>query len=412
MLLATGLNHASAGVALRERVAFARDNIPQALVALQQLGCEESLILSTCNRTEVYALAPEMGVAGVQQFLRQGHGLSPGEVERHFYAYTGLPVADHLFRVAASLDSMVLGEAEILGQVKEAYDLARAAGSAKKILNGLFQRSFAVAKRVRTETSLGELPVSVASVAVGLVRRIFPPSESKTVLLLGAGQVAEAALRHFKSEERARIIVCSRSLEHASSTAATYAAESYGLEDLGACLERADVVLCSLAVERTLISREMLAGLKRPRRGRPIFFIDLGVPRNVEAGITEMEDVYLYDMDDLQHHAAENIARREKIRVECEPFIASGVREFETWWNSLDHHDLIGELKSRGESLILAEHAKTARKLQHLSPADHEEILHLCRRLLGKALHHPIRSLKAGGKEARGWRHFFFGDEG
>ena len=268
-----------------------------------------------------------------------------------------------------------------------------------------------MAKRVRTETSLGELPVSVASVAVSLVRRIFPPSEPKTVLLLGAGQVAEAALRHFKSEERVRIIVCSRNLEHAARSAAAYAAESYGLEDLGACLERADVVLCSLAVERTLINSGLLAGMKRLRCGRPLFFIDLGVPRNVEADITEFEDVYLYDMDDLQHHAAENIAQREKIRTECEPLIESGVREFETWWNSLDHHELIGELKSRSESLILDEVAKTEKRLQHLSPADHEEILHLCRRLMGKALHHPIRSLKAGGKEARGWRHFFFGDE-
>lgn len=412
ILQATGLNHRSASLPLREKVAVGMIELPRALEQLMRHGLSEGLILSTCNRTEIYSVQQDESEPFREYFLQE-HGISEHDFDRYFYRHRDDLAAGHLFRVASSLDSMVLGEAEVLGQVKRAYQTASEAGTVGKILNGLFQRSFAVAKRVRHQTRLGQLPTSVGSVAAKLVKQIFGANQPQAIMMLGAGEIAEATLRYLRDEaSRVELTVCNRTLDKAVQLAAAHGGIARPLEEMDLGLDRADIIICSLSCESPVISRERIAALPGIHSGRPKFFIDLGVPRNIAPEISEFEDVYLYDMDDLKRIAEENLEARAKLVEECEPYIAAGLEEFQHWIQGLDSHALIGEVHTWRDSLLDDELSRCLRRIPELGDRERAEIRAFGKRLLGKALHHPLRALREERRESDTpfWKKFFFGD--
>jgi glutamyl-tRNA reductase len=414
-LLAWGVNHKSAPVELREKVAFHSSELPQALHQLSENGFEESMILSTCNRTEIYVSSKEeKNITDLRDFIIQSRQVKSQEVDLISKEYENIEVADHLFRVVASLDSMVIGEPEIVAQVKTAYQAAKEDGKVGKLLNNLIQRSFNVAKRIRTETELSAKPTSVGAVGANLAMQIFGTQDTHNILIMGAGEMAEVSLKNIMGQaEQVSIKVCNRSLENAEALAKEYGAEAVGLDNLEKVWCWADIVICSLGtMHEQLINKAFMKGVVRKRSDRPLFIIDLGVPRNVDPKIRVYEDVFLYDMDDLQRSADQNLKHRESLLESCEPYIQEGLEDFELWWRSLDNQVVISEIMKRNEVLIQEELQKSQKKLGDLNPEQIDELEYLLRRVLKKAMHPQIHSLRNKAHQTQhkmSWRDFFFG---
>lgn len=414
-LLAWGVNHKSAPVELREKVAFHSSELPQALHQLSENGFEESMILSTCNRTEIYVSSKEdKSITDLRDFIIESRQVKSQDVDYISKEYENIEVADHLFRVVSSLDSMVIGEPEIVSQVKSAYQLAKEDGKVGKLLNNLIQRSFNVAKRIRTETELSSKPTSVGAVGANLAMQIFGTQDTHNILIMGAGEMAEVSLKNIIGQaEQVSIKVCNRSLDKAEALAQEYGAEAVGLDDLEKVWCWADIVICSLGtMHDQLINRSFMKGVVRKRSDRPLFIIDLGVPRNVDPAIREFDDIFLYDMDDLQRSADQNLKHRESLIESCEPYIQEGLEEFELWWRSLDNQVVISEIMKRNESLIQEELQKSQKKLGELNPEQKDELEYLLRRVLKKAMHPQIHSLRNKAHHSHhkmSWRDFFFG---
>ena len=326
-----GLNHRTAPVELRERLAFSNGELPVALRQVRDfLRIPECVILSTCNRVELYAALPELdgNEARLKQFLSIFHKLDPGFVGDRFYWYLQPDSVRHLFRVAAGLESMVLGESEILGQVKEAYEMADSMGCVGRIFHPLFQASLRTGKEIRSKTKIGHGAVSVSSVSVELARKIFQDLTTKTILLMGTGQMGEATLQSLKGQGAGKILVANRSPERAIPLAQAVGGEVVRLPELSAALLTADIVICSTAANEYLLTQSQIQRIMEERQGRTLCFIDISVPRNLDPQIGELEKVYLYDIDDLEEIASANRRMRLNEVTTCAAIIEAQLQNF------------------------------------------------------------------------------------
>ncbi|OOG48810.1 glutamyl-tRNA reductase [Rhodanobacter sp. C06] len=393
-LIALGLNHLTAPVTLREQVAFDPEATAAALHELQQEpGVEEAMILSTCNRTELY-----VGVAaGAEQlplaWLSRHHRLTPGKLDEFLYRHDEQDAARHLFRVATGLDSMVLGEPQILGQVKDAYQLARDAHTLKAPLDRLLQHTFAVAKRVRTETRLGAHTVSVAFTAVRLAEQVFADLREACVLLIGAGDTIELAARHLADKQARRLIVANRTLETAQDLAGRYGGYAIALADLPQHLAEADVVIASTAARQPVVTRAMVEQALATRRRKPMFMVDIAVPRDIEPAVAELPDVYLYGIDDLQQVIDDNRRSRAAAAREADAIIDLQVDRYMAWRRALGLRNPALDLRQHAE-VYRDEVLEKARAMLARGKSPDEALGFLAHTLTNKLLHHPSARLR------------------
>lgn len=395
-----GVNHISAPIEVRERLAIPESHLPDALRRLaEHPGVDEGLILSTCNRVEVLAQTRN-GSTDLKSFLREYFRLSPADYEPHLYEYREAEAVRHLFRVTSSLDSMVLGEPQILGQVKEAYATARAVGAVHSQLDLLLTRAFAVAKRVRTETAVGSSAVSVASVAVDLAKKIFGSLRGKHVYLVGAGKMSELAARHLMAHGAESIFVANRTYDRATQLAQRFNGQAILFEQLYDTCDRADIVITSTGAPHTIFRREHGELFLSRRRNRPMFFIDIAVPRDVDPAMNGLDGIFVYDIDDLQQAVSTNVADRRKEAERAEAIIESEVSRFQARLQTLEVVPTIVSLQDHLETIRQAEIDRVRGRLGVLSPEQEMAIETLTRGIVNKIMHTPISTLKTAAREA------------
>jgi glutamyl-tRNA reductase len=391
-LLAFGLNHRTAPIEVRERIVFDAERLPQALSALGALaGIQEGLIISTCNRTELYCVA-DAGGESLPDWLASWSGGNP-LLKDCLYRLEGADAVRHVFSVASGLDSLILGEPQILGQLKDAYRAAQQAGTAGSLLNRLFQTTFSVAKRVRTETAIGASAVSVASAGIQLARRIFTDFERHTALLVGAGDMIELAARHLHAQKLGRMIIANRSLDRAQRLASTFKASAISLDALDSHLAQADIVVCSTASPGHVIGLEATRKAIELRRHRPVFMLDLAVPRDIDPRVGELEDVYLSTMDDLRDVIDENVKARKEEAEAARLMIADEVERFMSGLKARDAVPLIRELRGQAEA-TREQTLEQARRLLAAGRAADEVLEFLAVTLTNRLLHGPSTVLR------------------
>jgi glutamyl-tRNA reductase len=393
-----GLSHHSAPVDLRERLALAGGTAGDvARKLLERIpGIQECALLSTCNRVEMLAYGDPEGVdpSAVAGTIADGRGLGHEDLRAHLYLHEDRAAVRHLFRVASSLDSMVVGEPQILGQVKEFYEAAVEAGTAGTILHRVFHKSFFVAKRVRNETGIGAKNVSVSSVAVELAMQIFESLEDKTALVIGAGKMAEITARHFRDRGIGSLMFANRTFDRAVELAREFHAAPVPFEELVRYLPLADVVIGSTAATDFLLSENQVRDALHERGYRPTFLIDLGVPRNFDPRINDLQNVYLYDIDDLEGVIGENRGEREREAQRAEEIVQSEVESFWRWFENLDTVPTIVELRGRAERICRRELERTLGSLRDLGEVERKSIEAMAEAIMNKLLHEPISRLK------------------
>lgn len=414
-LVLVGVNHTTAPLEVRERLSISAGRLPDAVRSLvQQAGIREGLIISTCNRVE-FVTYQEPGQptanAGLLQFLHGYFAIPANTVEQHLYEFRDREAVRHLFRVASSLDSMVVGEPQILGQVKESYTVAREVGAVATTLEPLLQRAFSVAKRVRTETQIGSNSVSIASVAVDLARKIFGSLQGKTVLLVGAGKMSELAARHLIQQGATSILVANRTQEKAAQiagqiaeqisvqiandpTAITCTTEVVPFEQLHEQAGRADIVITSTGASGHIFTRAHGQQFLERRRNRPMFFIDIAVPRDVDPRVNDVEGCFVYDIDDLQQVAAAHLADRSRESAAAEKIVASEVEKYQDHLQTRGAVPAIVALQESAEAIRQAEIARSAKRLGTLTPEQQAAIDALTKALTAKLLHPQIVELR------------------
>ena len=400
-LLLVGLSHRTAPVELRERVDFQARGVGDALAALASRGStREAAIVSTCNRAELYVACDDvMATRGdLVEFVSTFNDVPRGDVAPHLYDAADLEAARHLFRVAAGLESLVVGEPQILGQVKDAHTVATMSQTAGPVLNRLFHASFAVGKRVRTETGLGSGAVSVGYAAVSLARKIFGDLAGRNVLVVGAGEMGKLTALHMKSQGVHHITIVSRTIAHAARAAeAIGGASAAPWEELDAQLEASDIVITATGAAAPILTKAHIESAMRRRRSRPLFIIDIALPRDVEAAAGEIEQVFLYNIDDLQATVRENLARRESEVARAEAIVAEETQKFGAWFRARGAIPTVVALRQRFEAIRRAELDRLESKLASMSPdarARVDEITHL---IVEKLLLTPTEQLKAVG---------------
>jgi glutamyl-tRNA reductase len=406
VIVVVGLSHRSAPVDVREKFATTADVLPQVLARLSsRRELSEVMFLSTCNRVEVLAstnkdVSEGDAARAIREAIREHAGLaSASEVEPYVYTRTGNDAVRHVFRVSASLESMVLGEPQILGQVKDAYDAAMAAGTLKSYLGRCVHRAFTVAKRVRTETALGAGTVSISSVGVDLARKIFGDLSDHAVLLVGAGEMAEAAAKSLGKGARS-IRVCNRSFDRAAALAAQFGGAAAPLESLGEELTIADVVVTSSGSPSFVVTRDMVKRAMKARKGRTLFFIDIAVPRNVEPSVHGIDNVYVYNIDDLEHQVAEGMKARHAEVAGAERIVEAEVAEFEAWSRGLDVQPVVVALRAKTHAVLFAELERTLTgRLKHLADAERAALRQMMESAANKLLHAPTTRLKTSASE-------------
>ena len=393
-LLALGLNHQTAPLTLRERVALDAGQLPAALDGLGAVpGVAEAALLSTCNRTEIYCQVEDGAETGVADWLASYHDLAPATLSDYLYVHRDDDAVRHLFRVATGLDSLVLGEPQILGQVKDAWQAARGQQRLRTPLDRLFQQSFQVAKRVRTDTRIGAHPVSVAYAAVRLARQVFSELDRATVLLVGAGDTIELAARHLVDAKAKRLLVANRTLEHAQTLASRHGGYALPLSELPRHLPEADIVITATASREPVLRRDVVQAALKARRHRPVFMLDLAVPRDIEASVASLSDVYLYTVDDLEQVIEENRASRREAAEQAQAIIDLQVEHYMAWWRAQGRQDALKALRSRGES-ARAEALARAREQLAAGRSPEEVLDRLAHQLTNKLLHGPSSALR------------------
>lgn len=395
-----GLNHTTAPVELRERLAFSPEEIETALASLGRLPhVEEAMLLSTCNRVEVLlAASDESGLLpAVTKCISELKAIPVSHFEDTLYTHSGDAAVRHLFRVASSLDSMVIGEAQILGQVKEAYRIATQNKTCGVILNRLLHKTFSVAKQIRSSTGIGDHAVSISYAAVKLGRKIFGSLEEKKVLLIGAGEMAELAVEHLINDGADQIIVANRTFESGLRLAEKYRGEAIRFQEIPDHLHLADIVISSTGSTDFVIRHDQVKGIRRARRNRPIFFIDIAVPRDIDPDINLLTNVYVYDIDDLEGIVEENIADRLAAAAKGERIVDEAVIRFRDWYEELDTVPTIKALREKAEAIAEAEVQRTLNGLQSLSHEDRQAIRRMAAAITNKVLHDPMISLKSSG---------------
>jgi glutamyl-tRNA reductase len=395
-----GVNHNTAPVEVRERLALPESRLPEACKSLcQQDGIEEGMILSTCNRVELLARTSN-GSSNLRNFVLDYFHLDPAEYERHFYEYVEEDAVRHIFRVTSSLDSMVVGEPQILGQVKEAYAVARAVGAINSQLDSLLTRAFAVAKRVRSETAVGSSAVSVASVAVELAKKIFGSLNGKHVYLVGAGKMSELAARHLIAHGAASIFVANRTYDRAVQLARKFNGQAIVFEQLYETCDKADIVITSTGAPHAIFRREHGELFLARRRNRPMFFIDIAVPRDVDPGLNKLDGIFVYDIDDLQQAVTAHVADRKKEAERAEAIVASEVQRFQARLQTLDVVPTIVSLQDHLETIRQAEIDRVRGRLGTLSPDQEMAVDALTKGIINKIMHTPISTLKTAARES------------
>ncbi len=395
-----GVNHNTAPVEVRERLAIPESRLPEALQRfVRHPGVDEGLILCTCNRVELLARTRN-GSADLHGFLQDYFHLEASVLHPHLYDYSEGDAIRHLFRVAASLDSMVVGEAQILGQVKEAYATARAVGAVHSQLDLLLTRAFAVAKRVRTETAVGSSAVSVASVAVELAKKIFGTLHGKHVYLVGAGKMSELAARHLQAHGAASIFVANRTYERAQQLAARFNGEAIHFSEIYNTCDRADIVISSSGAPVAIFRREHGEMFLSRRKNRPMFFIDIAVPRDVDPEMNKLDGIFVYDIDDLQQAVTSHVADRQKEAERAESIINTEVDRFQAHLQTLEVVPTIVSLQDHIETIRQAEIDRVRGRLGALSPEQELAIDALTRGIVKKIMHTPISTLKTAARES------------
>ncbi|MGH7438855.1 MAG: glutamyl-tRNA reductase [Polyangiaceae bacterium] len=415
MIVVVGLSHRTAPVEVRERFASTADATPALLARLvTRPELAEAMFLCTCNRVEVVAMArpgsaadgnPEGGVAAAiaairEELARHGGATGGDAIAEYLYEKRGDEAVRHVFRVAASLDSMVLGEPQILGQVKDAHEAAVAAGALHGSLGRCVSRAFALAKRVRTETALGSGMVSISSVAVDMARRIFGDLDDHAVLLLGAGEMAEAAARSLGKDARA-LRICNRSFERAAVLASEMKASAVPWEGLEAELAQADVVVASTASPRPVVTAEMVKRAMKARRGRTLFFVDIAVPRNVDPAAHAIDNVYVYDVDDLEREVARGMKARYAEVEAAEKIVAEELAQFLVWTRGLEVQPTVVAMRAKMRAVVFSELERSlGGRLKHLTEGDRAALTQMLESAINKFLHSPTTRLKARAGEA------------
>ena len=400
-LITLGINHKTAPLELRERLAFTPQTLPEALQSLKKLAhIEEASILSTCNRTELYCVTSEDNDRAIIQWFSHFHGLDEDQIKEHLYLHAHEETIRHAMEVASGLDSMVLGEPQIAGQMKDAYAMAKENGTIGLLLGKLYQRAFAVSKQVRTDTDIGSSPVSVAFAAVSLAKQIFGDLTQTTVLMVGAGETIELAARHLHSQGVNKIIIANRSVERAQKLADEFQGEAINLQSISEHLHRSDIVIASTASPLPIIGKGTVERALKKRKHEPIFMVDLAVPRDVEPEVNELDDVYLYSVDDLQSVIAENMENRMQAAEQAREIIDVQVSHFLDWQKSLGAVDIIAQVRQNTQD-ISSEVLNKAKK-QLAAGQNAEEVLDfLANTLTNKFLHQPCTKLRQASQEER-----------
>jgi glutamyl-tRNA reductase len=398
-LLITGISHHTATLEIREKIAITRlDYAERVKELLAYDGIEEVVIVSTCNRTEVYSVGPKQSRQQVRQWLKQKGGLSDMEMDRHCYVHEREQAVHHLFRVAGGLDSLVLGESQIVGQLKDAWQMSAEAGGVEKVLDRLFQHAFATGKRIRTKTRIGEHPVSVAYTTVMLAKQIFGDLASKTVILVGAGEMVELCGRHLHDKGLSSLIIANRSIERASELADEFNALAVSLKDLPDVLHKADILISSTASLEPILHADTVKAALKKRRSQPMFMVDIAVPRDIHPDVGKLGNVYLYTIDDLQKVVDENLSKRTEAAEAASGDVAQSVDEFMRWLNSARAAVYLKNLHkhARENSDELVE--KALRKIR--AGQDPEQVVHkLAHTLTKRILHLPSTRLRQAAED-------------
>jgi len=397
-LLLVGVSHRTAPIELRERLDFSARGVDRALTALSNVAAQhEVTIVSTCNRVELYVGCDDPAVtrSAIQAFLAEFHGIPDDQLAPHIYAKTGQDAVTHLFRVASGLDSLVMGEPQIFGQVKEAFSVASEMGCTGSMLNKLFHSAFAAGKRVRTETPLSEGAVSVSYAAVELARKIFGDLKGRAVLVLGAGEMGKLTAIHMQSQGIGRLIITSRTAAHATALAESIGGTAIAWESLNTGLVEADILITATGASVPIISHALISQTMKARRQRPLFVIDIAVPRDVEASAGDLEQVFLYNIDDLQAVVQENISKRGTAASDAERIVAQEAGKFLGWLNSRGAVPTIVALRQRFEAIRQSELRRLEPKLASLPPEARARVEEVTRLILEKLLISPTEQLKA-----------------
>lgn len=402
MLFTLGVNHKSAPVGIRERIVFAPDRMDEALTGLKRnTPVDEAAILSTCNRTEIYfrseAHQPETRVL---QWLGDFHRLKPGEIQPYVYRHCQDDAVRHLLRVACGLDSLVLGEPQILGQLKGAYQSAGSSGTIGRQLGRLFQHAFSVAKNVRTSTAIGSSPISVAFAAVSLARQIWGDLRPLTALMIGAGETIELAARHLHSHQVGRIIVANRTVERAKPLAEQFGAEIITLSDIPSRLPEADILISSTASPLPILGKGAVERALKARKRRPMFMVDIAVPRDIEPEVGAMDNVYLYTVDDLEDVIQENLQSRREAARQAEEIIEVQVGTFMGWLRAQNAVATIRSFRDKAHT-IQVEVLQRALQMSEAGRSPEETLTYLAHTLTNKLLHDPCHVMNESAREGR-----------
>ena len=400
-LLAFGLNHTTAPLEVREKVTFGSDVMASALLDLTNRGgVKEAAILSTCNRTEIYCNTGANVIHEPIEWFTGYHGFTATELEKFLYTHPDENAVKHMLRVASGLDSMVLGEPQVLGQLKEAYRVAIRAGCIGQLLSRLFQHSFKVAKQIRSSTEIGSHPVSIAFAAVRLAQQIFGDLSQRTALFIGAGNTIELAARHMYDNKLSRMIVANRTLERSQKLAAEFTAYAITLTDVPKHLDEADIIITATASPLPILGKGAIESAIKKRKHRPIFIVDLAVPRDIEPEAGELDDVYLYTVDDLKDVIDENIQNRKEAAIQAEEIIEIQVFQFMEWLKSLDSVSTIRALRDHAATIQQEALESARQKLRN--GRDPETILQeVTRTLTNRLIHSPSTRLRNAGAMGR-----------
>lgn len=400
-LLALGINHKTAPVSIRERVAFSPERLQDALRELvSQSVVSEAAILSTCNRTELYCELDDLQPQLIIDWLGRFHGLEPDHIAPYTFTHPEQDAVRHILRVASGLDSLILGEPQILGQIKDAYGKATNTGTVGRMLNRLFQHAFTVAKQVRTDTAIGSSPVSVAFAAVSLAKQIFSNFEKHTALLIGAGETIELVARHLKEIGIGRIIIANRTLERAQNVAHEFGGYAIELGDIPAHLAEADIVISSTASPLPILGKGMVESAIKARKRQPVLMVDIAVPRDIESQVGDLQDVYLYTVDDLQEIIQEGLKSRQEAAKQAEEIIDVQVHHFMGWLRSLSSTEVIRQYREQSMQLRDIELEKAMRKLAAGTSAE-EALKMLAHNLTNKLVHEPSTHMRQAGHDGR-----------
>ncbi len=400
-LFAVGINHKTAPVGIREKVAFEPSRVPEALLDLRaQTRVSEAAILSTCNRTEVVCCADQSSGDTIIDWFRHYHGLQPEDVNPYVYVHPEQFAVQHLMRVASGLDSLVLGEPQILGQLKDAYTTAKKAGTVGIMLNRLFQHTFSVAKQVRTDTAIGASPVSVAFAAVNLAKQIFGDFPSQSALMIGAGETIELAARHLHENGIGRLIIANRTVERAHALAAEFNGVAIALAEIPDHLAEVDIVISSTASTLPILGKGAVESALKARRHKPMLMVDIAVPRDIEPEVADLEDVYLYTVDDLREIIDENIRSRQEAAQQAEEIIDTQVAHFMTWQQSLGAVATIQSYRHWAERTRDVEVGKALRALARGEAPD-AVLNEFARLITNKLTHVPTTRLRHSGADGQ-----------